>query len=155
MHFHMTILWFQSPCHLIMCLNLCRRLFFTQIVLASVKLRDRDAKFSQVIGNLCPPPLLLLPILSTPLDFNHRYSRGSANECSSPRVHPKVTHLKRRTTRGKHFTMIMCILTPLLCHELNVILYEITLSQCRMVIRLFHLCLLVCFRTSSCDAKLK
>lgn len=43
-------------------------------------------------------PPFLLPILSTPLDFNHRYSRGSANECSSPRVHPKVTHLKPRST---------------------------------------------------------
>lgn len=79
-----------------------------------VKLCDSDAKFLQVIGNLCPPqPLLLLSILSTPLDFNHRYSRGSANEYGSPRVHPKVTHLKPRTTRGKHFPQILRIVTLL------------------------------------------
>lgn len=45
--------------------------------------------------HLLPLPL---PFLSTPLDFNQRYSRGSANERSSPRVHPKVTHLKPRTS---------------------------------------------------------
>lgn len=65
----------------------------------------------QDIGNLRLLSALLLPFLSTLLNFNSGYSRGWDNECDSHRVHPKVKRLKPRTTRGKHFPLIRRIPT--------------------------------------------
>lgn len=111
MLFHITILRLRSLSHLIIRLNPCSETVFPHKFI--VKLRDKDAKFSHIIKNLCLHIHLLLPLLSTLLDFNHRYSGNSANECRSFRVHPKVTHLKPSSTRGKHYPLMHCILTPM------------------------------------------
>lgn len=146
MHFHIPISRFRSPCYSIICLNPC---FSHKLIVKQAK--EMPSFFLHVIGKLLPPPHSALifppPILSTPLDFNRRYSRGPVNECCSLRVHPKVTHLKPRTARGKNTSLtIMWILTWLSCPGVNVILYIRTTWE---GLRVKMNCCIVSFNLSS------
>lgn len=101
MHFRITILWFHSRCHLIIYLNPYFRGLFCHINWLWKYVTEMPSFHRLLETTVLLLPLLFLSFLSTPLDFNHRYSRGSANEHGSPRVHPKVTHLKPIPPEGK------------------------------------------------------